>query len=74
MRVLILGGDSGFIGSHLSQYMKDSYDLQFVSMRQLDWVDQAISTDCMINLVGKAHDFSGTATEQDFYYANVDLP
>lgn len=72
MRVLILGG-SGFIGNHLNQKMKDSYDFHFLSMRNLDWIGQGISTDCIINLVGKAHDFSGTATEKDFYYANVDL-
>ncbi|MDH5828687.1 NAD-dependent epimerase/dehydratase family protein [Sphingobacterium faecium] len=73
MKVLILGGSSGFIGSHLSSRLKGSYDLQFFSMRKFDWINQVISTNCIINLVGKAHDFSGTATEQDFYYANVDL-
>lgn len=73
MKVLILGGNSGFIGSHLSQYLSSSFDLQFVSMRNLDAIEAVSFSDCVVNLVGKAHDFSGTATEQEFYYANVEL-
>lgn len=73
MKVLILGGNKGFIGSHLSEKLDDSFDCRFVSMRRLDWLDENLSPECMINLVGKAHDFTGTVTEYDFYYANFEL-
>lgn len=73
MRVLILGGNNGFIGSHLSTKLKDPLQCEFVSMRNLSWVKDNILADCMINLVGKAHDFTGKATENDFFYANFEL-
>lgn len=73
MKVLILGGNSGFIGSHLSDKLGNSFDCKFVSMRNFDWLSENFSPKCVINLVGKAHDFTGTATEQDFYFANFEL-
>ncbi|MCS4166204.1 NAD-dependent epimerase/dehydratase family protein [Sphingobacterium sp. BIGb0116] len=73
MKVLILGGNTGFIGSHLSAKLKGPFQCEFVSMRNLSWVKDNISADCMINLVGKAHDFTGKATENDFFYANFEL-
>lgn len=73
MKVLVLGGNSGFIGGHLSQKLKDPFQCQFVSMRNLSWLNDDLQTDCVINLVGKAHDFTGKATEDDFYFANFEL-
>ncbi|QRY58361.1 epimerase [Sphingobacterium siyangense] len=73
MRVLILGGNTGFIGSHLSTKLKDPFQCDFVSMRNLSWATDNILADCMINLVGKAHDFTGKATESDFFFANFEL-
>ncbi|MEN5233473.1 NAD-dependent epimerase/dehydratase family protein [Sphingobacterium faecium] len=73
MKVLILGGNSGFIGSHLEDKLNDLFDCKFVSMRNFDWMSENFSPNCVINLVGKAHDFTGTASESDFYYANFEL-
>ncbi|WP_367329708.1 NAD-dependent epimerase/dehydratase family protein [Sphingobacterium multivorum] len=73
MKVLVLGGSSGFLGSHLKKKLKDPFQCDFVSMRNLSWVKDNISTDCIINLVGKAHDFTGKATEEDFFFANFEL-
>ncbi|KKX51723.1 NAD-dependent epimerase/dehydratase family protein [Sphingobacterium sp. IITKGP-BTPF85] len=73
MKVLVLGGNSGFIGSHLSKSLASSFDSKFVSMRNLDWMVEDFSPNCIINLVGKAHDFTGLAKEEDFYYANFEL-
>ncbi|MGE8291442.1 MAG: NAD-dependent epimerase/dehydratase family protein [Sphingobacterium sp.] len=73
MRVLILGGDTGFIGGHLRLKMKDPFQCKFVTMRNLNWMDDGFAADCIINLVGKAHDFTGKATEEDFYFANFEL-
>jgi len=73
MKVLVLGGDTGFIGSHLSRKLKDPFQCKFVSMRNLSWLDDNFTADCIINLVGKAHDFTGKAVEEDFFYANFEL-
>ncbi|WP_159730159.1 NAD-dependent epimerase/dehydratase family protein [Sphingobacterium sp. 18053] len=73
MKVLILGGSRGFLGSHLKKKLKDPILCEFVSMRNLDWSRDNFPTDCIINLVGKAHDFTGKATEKDFFFANFEL-
>ncbi|WP_104384619.1 NAD-dependent epimerase/dehydratase family protein [Sphingobacterium sp. HMA12] len=73
MKVLVLGGKSGFIGGHLSKKLGDPFHSKFVSMRNLNWLNENFSADCIINLVGKAHDFTGKATEKDFFYANFEL-
>lgn len=73
MKVLILGGNKGFIGSHLDNKLVDSFTCKFVSMRNLDWMNEPFNPNCIINLVGKAHDFTGRATESDFFYANFEL-
>ncbi|MEJ5092681.1 NAD-dependent epimerase/dehydratase family protein [Sphingobacterium faecium] len=73
MKVLVLGGNNGFIGSHLSKSLATSFDCKFVSMRNFDWLRDNFSPNCVINLVGKAHDFTGSAKEEDFYFANYEL-
>lgn len=73
MKVLVLGGSSGFLGSHLKSKLKDPIQCEFVSMRDLNWSKENFPTDCIINLVGKAHDFTGKATEEDFFFANFEL-
>ncbi|MGB3104197.1 NAD-dependent epimerase/dehydratase family protein [Sphingobacterium siyangense] len=73
MKVLVLGGSSGFLGSHLKRKLKDPIQCEFVSMRNLNWSKDNYPTDCMINLVGKAHDFTGQASEDDFFFANFEL-
>lgn len=73
MKILVLGGNKGFIGSHLDGKLHKLFDCKFVSMRNFDWKIEKFSPNCIINLVGKAHDFSGTAKEEDFYYANFEL-
>lgn len=73
MKVLVLGGSSGFLGSHLKRKLKDPIECEFVSMRNLNWSKDNYPTDCIINLVGKAHDFTGKATEEDFFFANFEL-
>lgn len=69
MKSLILGS-SGFIGQGLLQHIKSATGL---SLRDSSWKESLKSADVIINLVGKAHDHQGTATEQDYYDANVEL-
>ena len=66
----IILGSSGFIGQNL---MKRNPNSEGVSLRDGNWKNQISDAEVIINLVGKAHDHKGTATEQDFRYANVDL-
>lgn len=66
----IILGSSGFIGQNL---IKRNPNSEGVSLRDGNWKNQISDAEVIINLVGKAHDHKGTATEQDFHYANVDL-
>ncbi|MGV0978568.1 NAD-dependent epimerase/dehydratase family protein [Empedobacter falsenii] len=66
-------GSSGFIGQNLVQSLTNTYKVKQVSLRANNWQDQLQESEVFINLIGKAHDHKGTATEQDFYYANEEL-
>lgn len=68
MNIKILGA-TGFIGKNLLKHIPN---IQGISLRDQHW-QKNVGGDVWINLVGKAHDHKGTAKEQDFYYANVEL-
>ncbi len=72
MKVSILGA-SGFIGQNLEKKLSLDFDIKTISLRNEVWKNLIQDADVFVNLVGKAHDHKGTATEQDFYYANFDL-
>lgn len=63
-------GASGFIGENLLRALNHS---EGFSLRKDGWQKQLSSASVIVNLVGKAHDHDGTGTEQDYYYANVEL-
>ena len=63
-------GSSGFIGKNLLQKIPNA---EGFSLRDENWRSQISNAEVIVNLVGKAHDHKGTATEQDFRYANVEL-
>lgn len=73
MKVLILGGKSGFIGHNIDNQLGGTFDLEFLSMRNFDITSKSFTADSIINLVGKAHDHNGTAIESDYFQANVEL-
>lgn len=66
----IILGSFGFIGKFLIQQMGNSIGL---SLRDPLWKSSLQGVDIIINLVGKAHDHKGTATESDYQHANVEL-
>lgn len=73
MKVAIFGA-SGFLGKNLVKSLKLKTDVQEVSLRDTSWRNNInIESNVFINLVGKVHDHKGTATEKDYYYANVEL-
>ena len=69
MNVSILGS-TGFVGRNLLNSIPKS---KGISLREDNWQQALERTDVIINLVGKAHDHGKNATEQDFYYANLEL-
>ena len=72
IKISILGS-SGFIGQNLVKSLAKTYKVNQVSLRANNWQGKLQESELFINLIGKAHDHKGTATEQDFYYANTEL-
>lgn len=68
--MIVISGSTGFIGQHLLRKFNDSIG---VSLRNLAWRSHVEAADTIINLVGKAHDHEGKASEHDYYFANVEL-
>lgn len=71
--MIILFGSSGFIGQSLFSYLKNNFSITNSSLRDLNNLREVKTHDIIINLVGKAHDHKGEATERDFDYANYEL-
>lgn len=68
--MIVISGGNGFIGRNLVKSIPNSIS---VSLREKNWKNHFSTATAIINLVGKAHDHSGTATKEDFYYANLEL-
>lgn len=68
--MIIISGCNGFIGKNLLKSIPNSVG---ISLRDREWRNSFSKANAIINLVGKAHDHLGTATREDYYYANVDL-
>lgn len=66
-------GASGFIGKNLTQKLSKNFEVKNVSLRNENWRTQLSDAEVLINLVGKAHDHKGTATESDFFHTNLEL-
>ncbi|REC79845.1 epimerase [Chryseobacterium elymi] len=72
MNVAVFGG-SGFVGKNLMKSRLIDAEIKAVSLRDISWREDVGLVDIMINLVGKAHDHKGTASEEDYFFANVEL-
>ena len=73
MKVIVFGS-SGFVGKNLVQHLNNKASVQEVFVRNPLWeetIDQ--TSDVYINLIGKAHDHSNSASEADYFFANVTL-
>jgi nucleoside-diphosphate-sugar epimerase len=66
-------GSTGFVGLNLVPFLKKENAVQEVSLRNKNWKADLRDSDVIINLVGKAHDHKGIATETDYFYANFHL-
>lgn len=73
MKIAVFGS-SGFIGKNLVSALQQDFSVREISLRNPEWEKNLDKeTEVFINLVGKAHDHQGTATEKDYYFANVEL-
>lgn len=71
MNNITVFGSSGFVGQHLQKVFVGSNS---INLRNENWQTSIPNdTQIFVNLVGKAHDHNGKATERDFYFANVEL-
>ncbi|TDX09281.1 NAD-dependent epimerase/dehydratase family protein [Flavobacterium sp. S87F.05.LMB.W.Kidney.N] len=70
---VIITGLSGFVGSNLKLYLKDSYKIVPLSTRYLPNQQFEINTDVIIHLAGKAHDLKKVSVPQDYYDSNFEL-
>lgn len=73
MESVIIFGASGFIGQNLLKNLSSSFDVKAISLRNDGWKTTIKDSEIFVNLVGKAHDHKGTATDADYFYANLDL-
>ena len=68
----VILGSSGFIGKHLLHVLPNPFG---ISVRNKRWKEElnSIEADSVINLVGKAHDHGGSATEEEYDFVNLEL-
>ncbi len=68
----LLFGSNGFLGSHLQSKLDG--EVIGVNIRQQNWKGNIPDdANVFVNCIGKAHDHKGTATEFDFFHANLEL-
>lgn len=70
---VMVTGLSGFVGSNLQNYLKNTYKIESLSVRYLPKQKFKIKTDVLIHLAGKAHDLRKVVDPKDYYEANFEL-
>ncbi|WP_035668002.1 NAD-dependent epimerase/dehydratase family protein [Flavobacterium sp. 83] len=70
---ITITGASGFVGTNLRAYLKDSHDLKSMSVRYIPNQQFDLKTDAVIHLAGKAHDLKKVSNPADYYEANFEL-
>ena len=72
MKISITGA-SGFVGTHLIDYLKVSNEMNAMHIRYMPNQQINLKGDAIIHLAGKAHDLKKTSNPQDYYEANFEL-
>jgi nucleoside-diphosphate-sugar epimerase len=72
MKISITGA-SGFVGCNLQQYLRNSHDLDAMSVRYIPQQQFDLKADAVIHLAGKAHDLKKVSNPKDYYESNFEL-
>jgi nucleoside-diphosphate-sugar epimerase len=72
MKISITGA-SGFVGCNLQQFLRNSHDLDAMSVRYIPQQQFDFKADAVIHLAGKAHDLKKVSNPKDYYEANFEL-
>lgn len=72
MKISITGA-SGFVGCNLQQYLRNSHNLDVMSVRYIPQQRFDLKADAVIHLAGKAHDLKKVSNPKDYYEANFEL-
>ncbi|GAA6764484.1 NAD-dependent epimerase/dehydratase family protein [Flavobacterium sp. CGRL1] len=72
MNKVTITGASGFVGQNLSEFLKESFQINPVSLKTLNW-KESINGDVLIHLAGKAHDTKNTSDFSEYFKINTDL-
>lgn len=73
MQTITITGASGFVGTNLQEYFKNSYKLDLLSARYLPNQFFHFTSNAIIHLAGKAHDLKKVSNPSDYYEANFEL-
>lgn len=73
MTKIVITGITGFVGTNLQSYLKDSYDIEPLSVRYIPNQKIVIKGDVLIHLAGKAHDLKKVSNPNDYYESNFEL-
>lgn len=70
---IIITGASGFIGQNLINYLKNTNEIEPLSIRYQFNNKLEIKGDAIIHLAGKAHDLKKVSSEKEYFEANFEL-
>lgn len=73
MLKIAITGATGFVGSNLQNYLKNSYEIEPFSVRYIPNQEFEIKTDVLIHLAGKAHDLKKVSKPEEYYDSNFEL-
>ena len=82
MKQVLITGMTGFVGSHLKDYLSSEYNIKGVSRSASDsefmtyqelTIEELNDTHALIHLAGKAHDIKNVSNEQEYYAVNTYL-
>lgn len=73
LKKIEITGSSGFVGTHVSEFLNSSYQVEKKSIRYRLNQKFEINSDAIIHLAGKAHDLKKVSQPQDYYEANFEL-
>lgn len=70
---IIITGASGFVGKNFNDYLKNTSEVQPLSVRYLPNQKFDLQGDVIIHLSGKAHDLKKVSNENDYFEVNTEL-